>query len=345
MKERIEDLIPIYALGGLSAEERGWVEEQIAGDPLLATQLASYSQIVEQLACAPPPLAPSVVAEEDLFTRIAADKSALAAAAPVLPSPGVNTPTASFWNQLKRLFYSPAVSGAALSFAAILLIWAFSLLASVQNLTYNNDALISRNNGLQAQVDDLLATNGELIDRVNRQDENYQQLQAQVDDITAQTVAYAETIATNETELASAGSAREEMEIEIVALMAELELAQGEPLPFTSSEMYAVTIPGTELQPQAEAQLVVDPETQMAMLVVTGMENLPENSVYQVLLIRGTEHETAQTFRVDTEGERVLLVNSPQPLDSFDAVGVSIEPEGGSVQRTGDIVLLGRLIN
>ncbi|MBK8429796.1 MAG: anti-sigma factor [Chloroflexi bacterium] len=65
---------------------------------------------------------------------------------------------------------------------------------------------------------------------------------------------------------------------------------------------------------------------------------------HQVLLIRDDGHDTAETFTVSTEGNGVLVVHSAEPLNTFTAVGVSIEPAGGSIQRTGEIVLLGNLM-
>jgi len=346
--ERIEDLLPIYALGGLSIEDAVWVEEQISADPRLMTELEQLQAVADMLPLAAQPLEPSAEAEAALFARIEADMAGeAAAAAPAVaarPAPAA-APAPGLWEQLKALFSSPVLSGAALTFAAVLLVWAFSLLAQVQNLNQSNDALISQANDLHAQVDALAATNDDLVNEVNNLRENNGELQVQVDEMAALTVSYEAAAEENEAALAALAAERSALEAEIAALTTELELAAGEPRPFSSSTMYAVTIPGTELQPAAEAQLVVDPETQTAMLVVSGMNDLPENSVYQVLLIRGAEHETAETFRVNTEGEGVLLVNSPEPLDSFDAVGVSIEPQGGSAQRTGDIVLLGSLIN
>ena len=64
-----------------------------------------------------------------------------------------------------------------------------------------------------------------------------------------------------------------------------------------------------------------------------------------MLLVRGSEHDTAETFTVDAGGENILVVKSPSPMSIFDTVGVSIEPEGGSPQRTGEIVLLGGIVN
>ena len=112
---------------------------------------------------------------------------------------------------------------------------------------------------------------------------------------------------------------------------------------FGSNSARTIEIGGTEQNPGAAATLVFDPETDLAILVVNDLPQLEGDEVYQVLLIRGSEHDTAETFTVNTGGENILIVESPQPMSIFDTVGVSIEPTGGSVQRTGDIVLLGEL--
>jgi anti-sigma-K factor RskA len=64
-----------------------------------------------------------------------------------------------------------------------------------------------------------------------------------------------------------------------------------------------------------------------------------------VLLIRDDGHDTAETFAVDVQGQKALIVHAQAPLDTFTAVGISIEPKGGSPQRTGDVVVLGSLVN
>jgi hypothetical protein len=192
------------------------------------------------------------------------------------------------------------------------------------------DALTSENLGLTARVAELQAAN--------------QALDLQIDEMAQNNVNLLATNSSLQTGLEQASAELEQLQAYSAAL--EVELTDALALrPFDSSNIYTVALPGTEEQPEASAQLVIDPVTNTALLIVDGMPELPEGAVYQVLLIRGTEHETAETFRVDTEGEGVLLVHSTEPLQSFDAVGVSIEPEGGSVQRTGDVVLLGSIIN
>ena len=134
-----------------------------------------------------------------------------------------------------------------------------------------------------------------------------------------------------------------ELALQNVSLTEELE-AQGEVLNLISSPtVQAVTLPGTPEQPGAEGRIIIDPEKNVALLVVDGMSELAADEVYQVLLIRDTDHETADTFKVDTAGQGVLLVQSDVPLSDFTQIGVSIEPIGGSEQRTGDVIIVGEL--
>ena len=104
-----------------------------------------------------------------------------------------------------------------------------------------------------------------------------------------------------------------------------------------------MAIAGTEEQPNASGQLVADPTGQSAVLVVTGLSTLPAGQVYQFWLIDEGVPVGAGTFSVDEQGEAVLEVTASAPIASFDAMGVSIEPEGGSEQPTGAIVMLSNL--
>jgi hypothetical protein len=51
----------------------------------------------------------------------------------------------------------------------------------------------------------------------------------------------------------------------------------------------------------------------------------------------------AGLFEVNNDGKAILQVSQAVTPESYDAIGVSIEPEAGSIQPTGDIVMLGGL--
>lgn len=93
--------------------------------------------------------------------------------------------------------------------------------------------------------------------------------------------------------------------------------------------------------PQARATLTVAAESGRATFVADNLPPLSADQVYQLWIIRGDQPVSAGIFEVDENGRVTLPVDAPL-VASFDAVGVSIEPAGGSEQPTPDqIILLG----
>jgi anti-sigma-K factor RskA len=111
----------------------------------------------------------------------------------------------------------------------------------------------------------------------------------------------------------------------------------------TPSAVITVSLKGTDVQPQAQGQLIADPNSQSAVLVIVGLTPLEAGKTYQVWLIQGDKPVSAGLLKVDTNGQGVLVVSSETPIGSFDALGISVEPEAGSPQPTGDIVVLSAL--
>jgi hypothetical protein len=104
-----------------------------------------------------------------------------------------------------------------------------------------------------------------------------------------------------------------------------------------------VTVPGTDSAPDAGAVLVLDPELGSAYLIVRGLPQPPAGMEYQVWRIGG-EGDAPQgigTFGVSRPGGQVVTVTAD--FSGATALGVSLEPAGGSPAPTGDIVLLGEL--
>ncbi|MAU00471.1 MAG: hypothetical protein CL608_25290 [Anaerolineaceae bacterium] len=93
--------------------------------------------------------------------------------------------------------------------------------------------------------------------------------------------------------------------------------------------------------PQARATLTVPPESGAATFVANNLQQLSAAQVYQLWIIRGDQALSAGIFEVDENGRAIVEVDGSLAA-SFDAVGVSIEPAGGSEQPTLDqIILLG----
>jgi len=102
-------------------------------------------------------------------------------------------------------------------------------------------------------------------------------------------------------------------------------------------------VAGTGQQPGSHGKLIADSETGSAVLVVAGLQQLEAGKVYEFWLIDGETPVAAGLFEVNEEGQAILQVSHAVTPGSYSAIGVSIEPEGGSVQPTGDIVMLSEL--
>ncbi len=105
------------------------------------------------------------------------------------------------------------------------------------------------------------------------------------------------------------------------------------------SNVITVSVKGTDVQPHAHGQLIADPKEQSAVLVISGLPKLEANKTYQVWLIEGDKPVSAGLLSVDENGQGVVIVTSEEAISSFKALAISIEPEGGSPQPTGDIVV------
>jgi anti-sigma-K factor RskA len=89
--------------------------------------------------------------------------------------------------------------------------------------------------------------------------------------------------------------------------------------------------------------LVVSQDGEHGTLVVDGLPALDEMSQYQLWLIRDEQRTNGGIFSVDEEGYGNLWVSSPEPLLSYSAFGITVEPAGGSPGPTGVKVLGGEL--
>ena len=102
-------------------------------------------------------------------------------------------------------------------------------------------------------------------------------------------------------------------------------------------------VAGTDHQPRSHGHLIADSETGSAVLVVEGLQPLESGKTYEFWLIEGETPVAAGVFEVNEQGRAVLKVPHAVTPGSYDAVGVSVEPEGGSEQPTGAIVMLSEI--
>jgi anti-sigma-K factor RskA len=109
------------------------------------------------------------------------------------------------------------------------------------------------------------------------------------------------------------------------------------------STVVTISLKGTDARPQAQGQLIADPKSEAAVMVIAGLGPLEAGKTYQVWLIDAGGPKSAGLLTVDVNGQGVLIVTSDSEIGSFQSLGISVEPAGGSSQPTGDIVVLSDL--
>ena len=144
-------------------------------------------------------------------------------------------------------------------------------------------------------------------------------------------------------EVAALRSEIQAQESSIEQVQAAVEQFRGELAQANQAALMTVELQGTPAQPQAHGQLIADFRSQSALLVVSGLAPLQPGSIYQVWLIRGETPTSVGLFEVNAHGQGALMLTSEKAIGTFDALGISIEPEMGSLQPTGDIVILSQL--
>jgi anti-sigma-K factor RskA len=92
----------------------------------------------------------------------------------------------------------------------------------------------------------------------------------------------------------------------------------------------------------AKGHLWVAPESTVGCLVLQGLPALAADQVYQVWLRNSYEHSSGGVFEA-RNGNGWVMVRAGEPLENYDAVGVTIEPRGGSAAPTGPPVVQGSI--
>lgn len=109
-----------------------------------------------------------------------------------------------------------------------------------------------------------------------------------------------------------------------------------------SPNVKAVSLAGSAMAKSAGALLLYDPDTKKAFLYAFNMPALPAGKTYQLWAIVD-KPVSAGIFSTDTGHKSRLIVRSMPDPTQITKFAVSLEPEGGRPQPTGEIYLVGQL--
>lgn len=150
------------------------------------------------------------------------------------------------------------------------------------------------------------------------------------------------TFAEQEAELARLRSQGNDQQRELAGLRKTLA-QRDEMLTFLRSpNVKVVPLAGVEQAKSAGALLLLDPESKKAFFYGFNLPPLPAGKTYQLWAIAGKPISTG-VFATDAgQKSRLVIRGIPDPA-SVTKFAVSIEPQGGQPQPTGEIYLVGRL--
>lgn len=316
---KIEELLPFYALGVLTDEENELVEAYLAKNPSANNELAEMAHVVDLLPAGIEPIEPSPTVKSNLMERIQTT-----AEQPATLS--LREQLQIWWQQLRRDRVQQTAFGLVVGLAVLAIIWSGILtgqlrqerlvraqaqvdLASAEII---NDLLQSRADNLYTENDNLQASNTDL------QSEN-DNLQATVTGLQTENDA-----------LLMANQALQDRLGEQDRLFVLL----------ADPNVQTIAIAATSDESGAYGQVTISNSTHEAIVSVAQLNPLPEHHEYQLWLIGDSDPVPAGIFSVDDVGSQLVWIESADPA-TFHTVGVSIEPTGGSPQPTGEIVLLG----
>jgi anti-sigma-K factor RskA len=113
----------------------------------------------------------------------------------------------------------------------------------------------------------------------------------------------------------------------------------------TSLGMRSVPLSAPVTGSTATGFVLISADGEDGALIVDGLPPLEEGQEYQLWLIRDGQRTSGAVFSTDENSYGGTRIHAPLSLLEYSAVGVTIEPEGGSPQPTGTKVLGGPLFN
>ena len=315
-----ENLYEFYVLGALDSEERGLMDSHLETCDACSERLRQDGETAALLAFAVPQVEVPERVKQALFSRVDADLG-------LSERIGLGTRFVRLWRGAGRtLAMSPGAAA-----ASILL---FSLVSGglwfnsrMNRISVESESLSGRlesvSESLNARLESVAERDAELVEMVTAQGESLNDLESVSESLNARL----ESVAERGAEL-----------VEMVATQQELAY---EALRFNTASVSLLRGQGTTWK--ARGMMMVSRSEPRAVLLTVNLPPLPDDKEYQVWLISGGRKYSGGLFRVDSTGFGKVVIIPVVPFSEIDALGITIEPAGGSHGPTGVNVLKGDL--
>ena len=331
--KEVEDLFESYVLGALESDERAAMEAHFDKCADCLARLQEEGEIVTRLAEAAPRLEVPPRVKEALFSRIAAESGPE-------PEPGRRLSISQLSSAIGGFLMARPAPAFAILVVAVLI---------VGGVWFNSriDDIASDTGDLDDRVAEVADESKALADRLATVSEKSNEAESGFGDMLE---AQSETLARLDTqtqEMAEdSGIIANQLDILLASQTHTYDMLrdQGYLTYVMSSPGTAVNLlSATEPTARARGMIAVSDTGQAAVLLTLDLPPLPPDKVYQVWLIKGGRGFDSGVFTVDSNGYGQTIIQLFAPLGWFDAIGITIEPSGGSPGPTGDSVLKGDL--
>jgi hypothetical protein len=111
----------------------------------------------------------------------------------------------------------------------------------------------------------------------------------------------------------------------------------------TGPQVQIVTLAGTAHPPDAGGRLLWDTQRGEWFVVSHDLPALPVAKTYQLWFLTAAGALPSRAFHPDAQQWAILQVHLPPGHSDIVGAAVSVEPQGGGAQPTGNIVLVGKL--
>lgn len=109
----------------------------------------------------------------------------------------------------------------------------------------------------------------------------------------------------------------------------------------SADDKQEIVLPAAQENSLARADVLWNTELGIAIVYVRAFPTLPPDKVYQLWLVKNDQRSSGGLFSVDEKGAGVLVLPLSAPLESYDRMGITPEPAGGSPGPTGKAVVRG----
>ena len=337
--EQFEEAVPLYAIGALDRQERQALEAHLlTGCTACRAALKEYQGVAALL----PYGLPTAAVPPTLGTHIMAAVAQEPSRPDQFQTPVQARPASGRWVE-RILPVAPSWSSAfSPAFALLLLL----LLAGTGWYALSLRSQVSLETAQRQQLETALQEETARLAALQRKTTEQEQLVASLQEELKQRggdiSGLQASLAEREAELARVHTQLAQREQDTVILRKALA-QRDELVPFLRSpHVKVIALHGSEIAKSAGAFLLFDPESRKALLYGFNMPPLPHGKIYQLWAILD-KPISAGIFGTDTGHKSRLVIRRIPELAHITKFAVSLEPEGGRPQPTGDIYLVGQL--